>query len=63
VIEYKKTGLEAIIGQEGISMGKTALVTGGAGGIGSGICRALAADGWQVAIAYRSSAEAAERLA
>lgn len=44
-------------------MGKTALVTGGAGGIGSGICRALSADGWQVAIAYRSSAEAAERLA
>ena len=44
-------------------MGKTALVTGGAGGIGSAVCRALAADGWHVAVAYRSSAEAAERLA
>lgn len=44
-------------------MGKTALVTGGAGGIGSAICRALAADGWHVAIAYHHSAEAAEALA
>ena len=30
-------------------MKKTALVTGGSGGIGSEICRALAEDGWQVA--------------
>ena len=44
-------------------MGKTALVTGGAGGIGSAICRALAADGWHVAVAYHHSAEAAEALA
>ena len=44
-------------------MGKTALVTGGAGGIGEAICRALAGDGWHVAVAYRSSREAAEALA
>ena len=44
-------------------MGKTGLVTGGAGGIGSAICRALAADGWHVLVAYYHSAEAAEALA
>ena len=44
-------------------MGKTALVTGGAGGIGEAICRALAGDGWHVAVAYHSSREAAEALA
>ena len=44
-------------------MGKTALVTGGAGGIGSAVCRSLAAEGWHVAVAYRSSAKAAEELA
>ena len=44
-------------------MGKTGLVTGGAGGIGSAICRALAADGWHVLVAYHHSAEAAEALA
>jgi 3-oxoacyl-[acyl-carrier protein] reductase len=40
-----------------------ALVTGGATGIGAACCRALAADGFRVAIHYRSSAEAAQRLA
>ena len=44
-------------------MGKTALVTGGAGGIGSAVCRALSAEGWRVAVAFHHSAEAAEKLA
>ena len=44
-------------------MGKTALVTGGAGGIGSAICRALAEDGWHVAVGCHNSLEAAEALA
>ena len=35
-------------------MKKTALVTGGSGGIGSEICRALAEDGWQVAVCYKN---------
>jgi 3-oxoacyl-[acyl-carrier protein] reductase len=40
-----------------------ALVTGGSRGIGAAIVRALAADGWRVAIGYRSGAEAAEAVA
>lgn len=43
--------------------GKAALVTGGAGGIGSAICRALAAEQVSVAVHYRSSQEAAHGLA
>jgi len=39
---------------------KTALVTGGSGGIGSEICRQLAAAGYQVIINYNSSLEKAE---
>lgn len=42
-------------------MERVALITGGARGIGRAIARALAEDGWAIAIAYRSSeAEAGE---
>ncbi|SCW72104.1 NAD(P)-dependent dehydrogenase, short-chain alcohol dehydrogenase family [Sphingobium faniae] len=39
-----------------------ALVAGGAGGIGSAICKALAAEGRPVAFTYRSRADAARQL-
>jgi 3-oxoacyl-[acyl-carrier protein] reductase len=42
---------------------KTALVTGGAGGIGSAACRQLAMEGWQVVINYNTSKDAALSLA
>lgn len=38
-----------------------AVVIGGSGGIGKGICLALAAHGAQVALSYRSSAQAAQQ--
>jgi 3-oxoacyl-[acyl-carrier protein] reductase len=41
---------------------KTVLVTGGAGGIGSAICRKFAEAGYDVVITYNSSAEKAEKL-
>lgn len=44
-------------------MQRTVLVTGGAGGIGSAVCRSLAADGCFVYIGYSSSSEKAEALA
>ncbi len=44
-------------------MGKVVLVTGGSRGIGAAVCRLAARDGWDVAIAYRERAEAAERVA
>jgi 3-oxoacyl-[acyl-carrier protein] reductase len=43
--------------------GTAVLVTGAAGGIGSAVVRALAAEGARVGVHYRSSADAAERLA
>lgn len=43
--------------------GKGVLVTGGAGGIGTAVCRAFAAEGAKVVVHYRSSEEAAKGLA
>jgi 3-oxoacyl-[acyl-carrier protein] reductase len=40
-----------------------AVVTGGTGGIGAAICKALGSAGFVVVVGYRRSAEAAERLA
>ncbi|MBU5461682.1 elongation factor P 5-aminopentanone reductase [Lachnoclostridium sp. MSJ-17] len=42
---------------------KTALVTGGAGGIGSAICKKLAQSGCQVAVHYNTKKDTAEALA
>lgn len=42
--------------------GACALVTGGSRGIGAAIARAIAADGWPVAVNYRSDAEQAASI-
>lgn len=41
---------------------RTAIVTGGSGGIGSAICRSLCAEGYNVAVCYNSGMDAAEDL-
>jgi 3-oxoacyl-[acyl-carrier protein] reductase len=46
-----------------MSEARVALVTGGGTGIGAACCRALAAEGFRVAIHYRSSEETARKLA
>lgn len=42
---------------------KTAIVTGGSGGIGEAVCRRLAADGYRVIVNYAHSKDKAEKLA
>lgn len=48
---------------EGVLAGRRILVTGGAGGIGTAICRVLHRDGARVAVHYGSSGAQAEALA
>ncbi len=50
----------AMAGAMGSFRGRTALVTGGARGIGPAICRMLAAEGARVAINYATNERAAQ---
>lgn len=43
-------------------MKKAAIVTGGSGGIGSAVCKALAKDGWSVGVCYKNSKDNAQKL-
>jgi 3-oxoacyl-[acyl-carrier protein] reductase len=56
-------GRPSQLGVSGEFSSRIALVTGGSGGIGSAICRGLAARGAAVAIGYGANASAAESLA
>lgn len=47
---------------EDLTIPKAALVTGGARRIGRAICDRLAADGWNVAVHYRDSEDAADHV-
>lgn len=44
-------------------MSKTAIITGGSGGIGSAICRVLAAEGWRTVVCYNHGEAQAKALA
>lgn len=49
--------------RSGLLSGRTALVTGGSGGIGQAVCLALASAGARVAVHYASNRERAEQVA